>query len=441
MSRTAPLEPAALSAKYVVDDACSLESHDVLSCLGTSANGLSGAEAAARFAEIGPNELPEGEKHTVFQMIVAQFKDFLILLLIAAALISGPGFMLLGEHPEWADVIAILVIVVLNATIGVFQEYRAERAMEALREMAGTVASVRRDGRVFEIPARELTVGDIVLLDAGRVVPADLRLIDAASLKIAEAALTGESLPVEKQVRPIEETAAPLGDRWSMAYKGTQVVYGRGVGVVTAVGLNTELGKIAGLLGTKTDQTTPLQKRLASFGRTLGIVAIGLTTIVFAIGMLRGEDVMTMFMTAVSLAVAAVPEALPAITTIALAFGASRLVKASVLVRKLPAVETLGSVTYICTDKTGTLTVNKMTVEAVADGATTRGALQRNGSAADGWHWLAHAFALSNDVSGTGDDLIGDPTEVAFYVAADRAGFTRASLLSLIHISEPTRPY
>ena len=428
MAKPVPVDPAELDPKYRVEDACSLESHDVLECLGTSAQGLTDDEAAERLAEIGPNELPEGEKHTIFQMIVGQFKDFLILLLIAAALISGPGFMLLGEHPEWADVIAILVIVVLNATIGVFQEYRAERAMEALREMAGTVASVRRDGRVLEIPASELTVGDIVLLDAGRVVPADLRLIDAASLKIAEAALTGESLPAEKHVRPIEETDAPLGDRTSMAYKGTQVVYGRGVGVVTAVGLGTELGKIAGLLGSKTDQTTPLQKRLAAFGRTLGFVAIGLTAIVFAIGLLRGEDVMTMFITAIALAVAAVPEALPAITTIALAFGASRLVKQSVLVRKLPAVETLGSVTYICTDKTGTLTINKMTVENVAAGDTRPGALESNGEAAEGWHWLAHAFSLSNDVSGEAGALVGDPTEVAFYVAAEKAGFTRAAL-------------
>ena len=428
MSRPDPIEPAALDPKYVVDAACTLEPGDVLGCLDTSPDGLTAEEAARRLAEIGPNELPEGEKHTIFDMILGQFKDFLIWLLIAAALISGPGFMLLGEHPEWADVIAILVIVVLNAAIGVFQEYRAERAMEALREMAGTIASVRRAGTVLEIPSSELTVGDIVLLDAGRVVPADMRLIETATLKIAEAALTGESLPVEKVVTPTDEADVPIGDRYSMAYKGTQVVYGRGVGVVTAVGLSTELGKIADLLADTGDQQTPLQKRLASFGRTLGIVAIGLTAIVFLIGLLRGEDVMTMFMTAVSLAVAAVPEALPAITTIALAFGASRLVKQSVLVRKLPAVETLGSVTYICTDKTGTLTLNKMTVETVADGATQPGSLREKGQAAEGWHWLAHAFSLSNDVSGAGDALVGDPTEVAFYVAAERAGFTRAAL-------------
>lgn len=428
MPRSAPLIPSALDPRYAIEDAHTLSAEDVLVRLGSTSNGLGAAQAAERLADIGPNELPEGEKRTVLGMIADQFKDFLILLLIAAALISGPGFMLLGEHPEWADVIAIMVIVVLNASIGVFQEYRAERAMEALREMAGTVASVRRDGTVTEIPSRELTVGDIVLLDAGRVVPADMRLIEVASLRVAEAALTGESMPVEKTIDATPEHAAPLGDRWSMAYKGTQVVYGRGVGVVTAVGLGTELGKIAGLLGATGDQQTPLQKRLASFGRSLGLIAIGLTAIVFLIGVLRGEDVMTMFMTAVSLAVAAVPEALPAITTIALAFGASRLVKQSVLVRKLPAVETLGSVTYICTDKTGTLTVNRMSVEAVAAGDAVPDSLRNHSNAPEGWGWLGRAFSLSNDVTGNDDSLVGDPTEIAFYTAAGTAGFARAAL-------------
>jgi len=422
MARHVPLDPSALDPRFVVEAAHTVAASEVLDRLSSTTAGLTAAEAASRYEAVGPNELPEGEKRTVLGMIASQFKDFLILLLIGAAIISGPLL-----H-EWADTIAIVVIVILNAVIGVFQEYRAERAMEALREMAGTIASVRRDGTVAEIPASELTVGDIVLLDAGRVVPADLRVVESASLRIAEAALTGESMPVEKQTEPVHETEAPLGDRVSMAYKGTQVVYGRGVGVVTGVGLSTEIGKIADLLGGTGEQQTPLQKRLASFGRTLGIVAIALTAIVFAIGLLRGEDVATMFLTAVSLAVAAVPEALPAITTIALAFGASRLVKQSVLVRKLPAVETLGSVTYICTDKTGTLTLNKMTVENVAAGDTTLGALGANGSAGEGWNWLAHAFALSNDVTGEGERLVGDPTEVAFYVAAEKAGYLREKL-------------
>jgi Ca2+-transporting ATPase len=421
MPSRAQLDPSAPETAYAVPDACSREVPDVLACLGTTPDGLTPEEAARRLAEIGPNELPEGEKHTLLSMIVGQFTDFLILLLIGAAIISGPLLR------EWADTIAIVVIVLLNAVIGVFQEYRAERAMEALREMAGAVASVRRGGVVVEVPASELTIGDIVLLDAGRVVPADLRLIETASLRIAEAALTGESMPVEKTVEAVGDATVPLGDRWSMAYRGTQVVYGRGVGVVVAVGPATELGRVAGMLGTKGDQTTPLQKRLAAFGRTLGLVAIGLTAIVFMVGVLRGGDLVTMFMTAVSLAVAAVPEALPAITTIALAFGASRLVRQSVLVRRLPAVETLGSVTYICTDKTGTLTLNKMHVEAVASGDAANGSLE-GGRAGAGWRWLAYAFALSNDVSGEGDALVGDPTEVALYVAADRAGFARGDL-------------
>ncbi|MRS11900.1 MAG: cation-translocating P-type ATPase [Actinobacteria bacterium] len=422
MSRPAPVDPSAIDPRFVVESAHTIAADAVLADLATAPRGLTADEVAVRQEALGPNELPEGKKRTVLGMISSQFKDFLILLLIGAAIISGPLLK------EWADTIAIVVIVILNAVIGVVQEYRAERAMEALREMAGTVASVRRDGSVVEIPAGELTVGDIVLLDAGRVVPADLRIIESASLRIAEAALTGESVPVEKRVEQIHAADAPLGDRLSMAYKGTQVVYGRGEGVVTGIGLATEIGKIADLLGAAEDQRTPLQKRLAAFGRTLGLVAIGLTAIVFAIGMIRGEDILTMFMTAVSLAVAAVPEALPAITTIALAFGASRLVKQSVLVRKLPAVETLGSVTYICTDKTGTLTINKMTVEHVAAGDTTPGALENRNETAEGWCWLARAFALSNDVSGEGDALVGDPTEVAFYVAAEKAGFPRTAL-------------
>ncbi len=422
MAKPAPLVPADLDPRFVIDAAHTVDASEVLDRLATGTDGLSAAEVAVRREALGPNELPEGEKRTILGMVASQFKDFLILLLVGAAIISGPLL-----H-EWADTIAIIVIVILNAVIGVFQEYRAERAMEALREMAGTVASVRRDGTATEIPASELTVGDIVLLDAGRVVPADLRIVESASLRIAEAALTGESVPVEKQVAPIRAEDAPLGDRLSMAYKGTQVVYGRGVGVVTSIGLGTEIGKIADLLGTTGEQQTPLQKRLAAFGRTLGIVAIGLTGIVFLIGLIRGEDITTMFLTAVSLAVAAVPEALPAITTIALAFGASRLVKASVLVRKLPAVETLGSVTYICTDKTGTLTVNKMTVEHVVAGDTSPGTLGASGSAGEGWTWLAHAFVLSNDVTGEADNLLGDPTEIAFYVAAEKAGYLRQRL-------------
>lgn len=420
MSHPAP--SPVVPPRFALEAPHTMPAADVLARLGSSPHGLAVAEVAARTVELGPNTLPEGKTRTVAAMVLDQFKDFLILLLLGAAVISG----LLGEL---ADTIAILVIVALNAVIGVVQEYRAERAMEALREMAGETATVRRAGRVTEISAADLTVGDIVLLEAGRVVPADLRLIESAGLRAAEAALTGESLPVEKYVDAVEGVGIPIGDRSSMAYKGTQIVSGRGVGAVTAVGLATELGRIAHLLGSAGEVKTPLQKRLAQFGRGLGVAALGLCTIVFLVGLIRGEDPLVMFLTAVSLAVAAVPEALPAVATISLAFGARRLVKAHTLVRKLPAVETLGSVTYICTDKTGTLTLNEMTVEHLAAGDATTGSLSRLAeSSAEGWTWFGRALALSNDVAGEKDALVGDPTEIAFWRIAARSGYTRAAL-------------
>ena len=426
MSKLTPA-PAELPDEFVVVAPHTRSADDVLAALGTAPDGLTDAESARRLAEIGANTLPEGEVRTIPAMIADQFKDFLILLLVGAAIVSG----VLGEL---ADTIAIIVIVVLNAVIGVVQEYRAERAMEALREMAAETATVRRGGRTIEITAAELALGDIVVLDAGRVVPADLRLIESAGLRVAEAALTGESLPVEKHTDPIAKAEAPLGDRTSMAYRGTQVVYGRGVGVVTGTGLATELGKIAHLLGASGDTKTPLQKRLAQFGKQLALAALGLCAIVFIVGLVQGGDVLEMFITAVALAVAAVPEALPAVATIALALGAGRLVKTNTLVRKLPAVETLGSVTYICTDKTGTLTVNRMTVEHLAAGdaapMTLTPASDSAGAAGtdDGALWLGRALALSNDVVGQDGDLMGDPTEIAFYVAAEQAGYLRGSL-------------
>ena len=413
--------PAELPARLTLTAPHTLPADEVLGRLGSDAGGLTDVEAEARYAEIGANELPAGEKRTIPQMVLDQFKDFLILLLLGAAVVSG----VLGEA---ADTIAILVIVALNAVIGVVQEYRAERAMEALREMAAETATVRRGGRIIEIPAAELTVGDIVLLDAGRVVPADLRLIESAGLRAAEAALTGESLPVDKYVDAIEDAEAPLGDRTCMAYKGTQIVHGRGAGVVTGVGLSTELGRIAHLLGATGEVKTPLQKRLAQFGKQLGLAALGLCAIVFVVGLVRGEDVLVMFLTSVSLAVAAVPEALPAVATIALAFGASRLVKTNTLVRKLPAVETLGSVTYICTDKTGTLTVNRMTVERLAAGDATDSGLAISSEADEATQWFGRALAISNDVAGESDALVGDPTEIAFYRAAAGAGFDPVAL-------------
>ncbi len=406
-----PESPHALSVAQALD------------AVDATSEGLLAAQASERLHEIGPNELPASEGRSISKMILDQFKDFLIILLLVAAVISG----LLGEI---ADTVAILVIVVLNAVMGVVQEYRAERAMDALKEMAAETAVVRRNGEVTEIPAAELTLGDIVLLDAGRVVPADLRLVETASLRAAEAALTGESMPIEKDANLVVVADASLGDRRNMVYKGTQIVYGRGVGVVTSVGLQTELGRIADLLDKCEDVKTPLQKRLAAFGRGLGIAAVGLCGLVFVIGILRGEDMLDMFLTSVSLAVAAVPEALPAIATITLAFGAKRLVQTHVLVRRLPAVETLGSVTFVCTDKTGTLTINQMTVERVAISSDTVEALPaREGALGESaWEWLGAAMALSNDVGQSGDEFVGDPTEVAFLVGAQESGYERSAL-------------
>jgi len=384
------------------------------------AAGLSATEAASRLETYGANVLPEGEQRTLGHMILDQFKDFLILLLIAAAVIAG----LLGEV---IDTVAIAVIVFLNAIIGVVQEYRAERAMEALREMAATRASVRRGGEVLDVSAAELVPGDIVLLEAGRVVPADLRVIESAQLRVAEAALTGESEAVEKRVEAVAGAETALGDRLSMAYRGTQVVHGRGEGVVAETGPATELGRIAGLLAGTEGGKTPLQKRLAGFGRALGMAALGLCAIVFVVGIIRGEDVLLMFLTAVSLAVAAVPEALPAVATITLALGARRMVRTNALVRRLPAVETLGSVTYICTDKTGTLTVNRMTAERfLADGQAVA---RPDGTSGPAWEMLWRGMALCSDVvPGPDGDPLGDPTETALYSAAEKAGFTRAAV-------------
>ncbi len=419
---TPPLSPSAPESWLRIENPHVFDVEAAFDTLSSGIEGLSEAEAARRLATYGPNALPEQKKRGFASMIVGQFTDFLILLLLGAAVVSG----LLGET---IDTIAILVIVALNAVIGVVQEYRAERAMDALRLMASDSAAVRRDGRVRDVRADEITVGDVVLLDAGRVVPADIRVVESARLRIAEAALTGESLPVDKHTDPLGGTNVPLGDRANMAYRGTHVVYGRGVGVVAAIGADTELGRIAGMLEETSGSKTPLQKRLADFGKGLSIAALVLCALVFAIGLLRGEDPLVMFLTAVSLAVAAVPEALPAVATVTLALGARRLVKTNTLVRRLPAVETLGSVTYICTDKTGTLTINRMAVEAIAGAGleslpTLPAADERQGET---WSWFATALAVSNDVEGSSDsegELVGDPTEIALYEGAQGAGYS-----------------
>jgi Ca2+-transporting ATPase len=356
-------------------------------------------------------------------MILDQFKDFMIIVLLAAALISG----FIGEA---TDTIAIIVIVALNAVIGFVQEYRAEKSIAALKSMAAPSATVLRDGHPVVIPAAELVPGDVAILETGAIIPADLRLIEAARLKIEEAALTGESMPVDKTADSIIDLDSPLGDRDNMAFKGTFVTYGRGAGLVVATGHSTELGKIADLIQGEKGVKTPLQKRLAVFGRNLAVIVLVISAIVFAMGLLRGEEPLLMLLTAISLAVAAIPEALPALVTVSLAIGANRLVKQNALIRTLPAVETLGSVTYICTDKTGTLTMNKMIAEEYCvDGETFFAHNPPSGETSAHIRAFMESLALCNDASKDAEgNLMGDPTETALLQLAGLFGFDRREL-------------
>ena len=380
-------------------------------------HGLDTTEAARRRAEHGPNELQAATRRRPLRMLLAQFADVMVLVLIAAAIIAA----LVGE-PE--DTLAIIAIVVLNAILGFVQEYRAERAMAALGAMAAPSARVRRNGIDLTVPSHELVPGDVVRLEAGNVIPADLRLVEAARLSVEEAALTGESLPVEKHTAPSDSADLPLGDRRGMAYKGTSVAAGRGTGLVVATGMRTELGRIAAMLDRADDVRSPLQTRLAAFGRRLAVLVVGLCAVIFATGMLRGEPLGLMFMTALSLAVAAIPEALPAVITVSLALGARRMVKQHALIRRLPAVETLGSVTYICTDKTGTLTENRMRVDTVRDvnGTPMAGELVRT-THDDLPLTLAEVLMLCTDVQRAADGTLqGEPTETALVRWADEQG-------------------
>ncbi|HDI59394.1 MAG TPA: cation-translocating P-type ATPase [Desulfobacteraceae bacterium] len=403
-----------------------LDPGEALRRLASSPEGLAAEVARERLAHYGPNALVEKRRKPVWRMLLDQFRDFMILVLIAAAVVAG----LLGEP---VDTIAIVVIVLLNAVLGFVQEYRAEKAMAALKQMAAPSATVIRGGRIASIAAVELVPGDVVALEAGNVVPADLRLTEAVQLRVEEAALTGESVAVEKDVAALGEAGLALGDRRNMAYKGTLVAYGRGRGVVTATGMGTELGKIATLLQDQDEGRTPLQKRLAVFGQKLAWAVLAVCAIVFVTGLLRGEPPLLMLLTAISLAVAAIPEALPAVITISLALGARKLVKQRALIRKLPAVETLGSVTYVCTDKTGTLTLNRMAVEKVyADGRLlTPDELPAMGRRPAGRvsDLLLTGLALCNDAHLDAEGaVVGDPTEAALLDLARGKGRMRTEL-------------
>ncbi len=327
---------------------------NILQEQNTTAQGLSKAEAQRRLAETGPNELQEKKKVPAWRLFLNQFKDFMIIVLLAAAVLSG----VMGDL---TDTIIILIIVILNAIIGFAQEYRAEKAMEALKKMTITQTQVLRDNQAVIISSTALVPGDIIIMEAGNIVPADTRLMETYSLRIDESSLTGESIPVDKNSADITETNIPLGDQFNMAFKGTLVTNGRAKGVVVATGMKTELGKIANLLQ-EGEAMTPLQARMVQFGKNLSYIVLAICAVLFVTGLLRGEEPFKLLLLSISLAVAAIPEALPAMITIVLSGGASRLAQIQALVRKLPSVETLGSATYICSDKTGTLTQNKMKV-------------------------------------------------------------------------------
>ncbi|HEX6704819.1 MAG TPA: cation-translocating P-type ATPase [Albitalea sp.] len=384
------------------------------------ARGLPDHEAHRRATRHGPNEIARPRGRGPLGLLLDQFKDFMILVLLAAAVVSG----VMGEL---ADTLAIVVIVLLDAAIGFVQSWRADRAMAALQKLAAAQATVLRNGRVRVVPASELVPGDIVLLEAGNQVPADVRLIEIAQLRVDESALTGESVSVVKHTAPLTDAASMVGDRLNMAFKGTTTTHGRGRGLVVATGMATELGKVARLLDRDTDRSTPLQRRLAAFGRRLALAVVAICVLIFGVGVLRGESAMLMVLTAVSLAVAAIPEALPAVVTVLLALGARRMVSLQALVRRLPSVETLGSVTTICSDKTGTLTQNRMHAEVLlADG-------QRwvpGGEAPGTLHLeLLRAAALCNDASRDADGAWqGDPTETALTSLAHDLGLDKAAL-------------
>ena len=374
--------------------------------------GLSNEEVQKRREKYGLNKLKAKKKKSLFQKFLDQFKDFSIIILIIAAIVSGVVGVAEGEGIT--DTIIILIVVIVNAIIGVSQEAKAEKSLEALQKLTDHASKVVRNGEVTVVPAKELVPGDIVVLDTGDYIPADLRIIEAVNLKSQESSLTGESVPVEKTTEKIEEKEVGIGDRINMLFSSSLVTYGRGKGIVVETGMTTEVGKIAGMLDNTEEQITPLQEKLNKLGKTLGIAALAICVVIFMIGLIQGKEPIHMFMTAVSLAVAAIPEGLVAVSTIVLAIGVQKMVKKNAIVKRLPAVETLGSSTVICSDKTGTLTKNQMTVEKIFINSNTKDIEQYKDSNDLDLEKLVLANMLCNDTKISSDGtLTGDPTETA----------------------------
>ena len=398
----------------------------------TAEAGLSSQEAQRRLAEYGENKLAEKKKKTNFQRFLEQFQDVMILILLLAAVVSFVVACFGHDPMEFFEPVLILLIVVLNAVLGMVQESKAEKALDALKNMSAPHARVLRDGREQVVDAAQLVPGDIIRLEAGDFIPADARLLKSAGLKSEESALTGESVPSEKDAAAQVEEKAPLGDRSNMVFSGCSVTYGTATAVVTGTGMNTEMGKIAGLLEGEKETQTPLQQKLAQLGKYLGFVALAACGVIFVVGLINGIPVLEIFMTAVSLAVSAIPEGLPAIVTIVLAIGVQRMVKKNALIRRLPAVETLGSASVICSDKTGTLTQNRMTlVRLWVDGQRELETVSAQNSQAA--RRLLQYGALCCDGSvvykedGT-EQHIGDPTETSILVAAHKNGMEQEEL-------------
>ena len=400
-------------------------SQDILQKFNVDLNtGLSELESKKRLEEHGENKLKSQKKKSIFQLFLSQINDVMIYILLGAAILSA--FM-----KEYSDAIIILIVILINALIGVIQESKAEKSLEALKKLSTPKAIVKREGNIKEIPSEEVVVGDIVILDAGRYIPADLRLIESSNLKIDESAFTGESVPAEKNSNVLNPTEnIPIGDQLNMAFMSTLVTYGRGIGVVINTGMSTEIGKIADLLNKEEDNTTPLQKRLASLGKTLGFGAVGICILIFIISMFQGRDWFEMLLTAISLAVAAIPEGLPAIVAIVLAIGVQRMIKQNSIIKKLPAVETLGSVNIICSDKTGTLTLNVMTIKKCCINNKILSIDDCDLSNHD-TKLLFEGMILCNDATSKNGSKTGDPTEIALLDAGIKFDLYKEDLNSL----------